>query len=135
MKEKISNKESAIARHREFLKPGQAIYTKVEHVSQSGMSRDVSVYIVQENKIINITYLIGEAMGLKRNRKTEGLRIVGCGFDAGFEIAYQIGRALWPEGFQCVGINCRSNDHFNGDRDYSPHLHKDSGYIFCHEKL
>jgi hypothetical protein len=35
---------------------------------------------------------------------------------------------LWPDGWTCIGEKCPSNDHFNGDRNYEPHLHKSGAY-------
>jgi len=36
--------------------------------------------------------------------------------------------ALFSGGFTCPGKDCPSNDHSNGDRDYTPHMHTDPGY-------
>ena len=41
--------------------------------------------------------------------------------DMGFHLVYSLSYALWPDGFGCVGAGCPSNDHSNGDRDYTPH--------------
>lgn len=45
-------------------------------------------------------------------------------------------------GFECIGQNedrsksCPSNDHVNGDRNYSPdHIHSDGGYALRHRWL
>jgi hypothetical protein len=41
--------------------------------------------------------------------------------DMGFHLVYTLSYALYPQGFGCVGERCPSNDHSNGDRDYTPH--------------
>ena len=60
----------------------------------------------------------------------DGIKISGCGMDMGFEIVYQIGRALWPDGVPCIGEGCHSNDHSNErERNYTVgRMHGDSGY-------
>ena len=63
----------------------------------------------------------------------------GCGMDMGFELVYNLGYALWPNGYTCTGDSkefgkrCRSNEHSNGDRNYQPHHHTDGGYAFRQE--
>lgn len=39
----------------------------------------------------------------------------------GFHVVYGLARTLWPDGYGCIGEHCPSNDHSNGDRDYTPH--------------
>lgn len=58
----------------------------------------------------------------------DATRNAGCGMDVGFSLVYNLGWVLFPNGFECVGERCPSNDHSNGDRDYSPHHHSDGGY-------
>jgi hypothetical protein len=64
----------------------------------------------------------------------EALKISGCGMDVGFEAIYDLGRALYPDGFRCSGNNCVSNDHMNGDpKGYTQdetHIHSNGGYAF-----
>src|SRR5712692_6873174 len=58
----------------------------------------------------------------------EGIKVSGAGMDMGFHLVYSLSYDLYPDGFECIGERCPSNDHSNGDRDYSPHHHKDGGY-------
>ena len=122
-----------VAMLRDMLPPGSTVYTRIEHVSRSGMSRDVRVYIVDAGDIRNVTGLVASALDMPR-RDRHGdwvLRIGGCGFDAGFHVVYELASMLYPDGFGCVGkpangadgrcLWCPSNDHANGDRDYTPH--------------
>lgn len=37
--------------------------------------------------------------------------------------------------FECIGHGCPSNDHCNGDRDYTPHHHNSGGYALKHRWL
>ena len=63
-----------------------------------------------------------KALGYTMDRDREGLRVSGCGMDMGFHVVYSLSRVLYPDGFECIGEGCPSNDHSNGDRDYTPHL-------------
>ena len=50
----------------------------------------------------------------------------------GFAVIYELSQALFPKGFECIGEKCPSNDHSNGDRDYTPHHHNSGGYALKH---
>jgi hypothetical protein len=120
---------------REYLKPGTKVYTSLKHVSRSGMMRHISVFISQDEHIRDITRNVAKVLNEKR-ADDGGIKVSGCGSDMGFELIYNLGYALYPKGFNCAGKKCNSNDHFNGDRDYSPSkVHKDGGYALKQEWL
>ncbi len=131
----ITRKQEAIEHLNANIKPGDKLFTQIRHVSASGMSRDVSVYQVRDGEPINISGTVAEVIGGKFNRDYCAIRVGGCGFDAGFEVVYQLSYALHGKGFECIGQNCPSNDHSNGDRDYTPHMHKEGGYSLRHNRL
>ena len=127
---------------RAMLSPGTTVYTSLDHVSRSGMSRRISAYIVEDGAISDITWLVSRA-GIAKRHRDGGLVMGGCGMDMGFALVYSMGRALYPNGFPCTGSNgwtatgrkaknprCMSNDHSNGDRIYRKgRKHKgDGGY-------
>lgn len=125
----------AISRLQDELKPGDTLYTKVEHVSRSGMMRVISVYVIGEDREPwDISWLVARAIGLKVHQRYGGVTVGGCGMDMGFAVVYNLSRTLFPTGFECIGEgetwgkNCPSNDHSNGDRDYTPHHHDSGGY-------
>lgn len=107
-----------------LLKPGDTICCVLRHVSSSGMSRRIDFYVTKNNELVYLSGYIGSLLGYRRGAK-DGLVVSGCGMDMGFEVVYNLGRALWPGGFVCIGDNCRSNDHSNGDRNRKPHQHSD----------
>ena len=113
------------------LKPGDTLHTILRHVSPSGMSRRVSVVKATADGVEDITYLVARILGYRRNEHDGGLVVSGCGMDMGFEVVYNLGRDIYPDGVPCIGQGCNSNDHNNGDRDYTTgRVHKDGGYAY-----
>lgn len=110
-----SERDQAIAELRETLKPGTTVYTILRHVSRSGMSRDIDVYVMQDGEPQRITWLAAKAADLTYSRKAEAIKIGGCGQDMGFVIVYDLSRSLYDHGhtFACIGKGCPSSDHSN----------------------
>lgn len=118
---------------REILPPGTEITCVLRHVSRSGMLRIIDpVVITPAGRHIHIGYSLAPITGHTYDHKREGVRCHGAGMDMGMDLAYTIGRALYPEGFTCTGNKCPSNDHSNGDRIYAAHHHADGGYCLPH---
>lgn len=144
-KDKVERQE-AIERLREEIKPGDKIYTILRHRSRSGMQRSISlIQIDAQGTTREWDYLAARAMGDRIDNVNGGIKVGGCGMDMGFHLVYNLGRTLFPEGFGCVGAGegeegnqrgrCRSNDHSNGDRDYTPHGHRGPRYDGSKESL
>lgn len=132
---KISAKDKAEALEtlRKHLRPGVTVYTILRHRARSGMMRVVDVYAIDGGEPLRLSWSAAVATGYTYSRKHEGVAVQGCGMDVGFEVVYALGRALFPDGVPCIGPDCRSNDHSNGDRDYTPgKIHGDGGYAFNH---
>lgn len=128
------------AKLRGWLKPGDTVYTVLDHVSASGMSRDIRLIIIKTDDkgqpyTLHPNYATQVLTGYPRAKRGDGLRIGGCGSDMGFELVYNLSAALFPDGFECIGENCPSNDHVNGDRCRTPHWHKSGGYALKHRWL
>lgn len=87
---------------RELLKPGDTLYTVLRSRAASGMSRCIDVYVIRENEPLRITFQIAMAVDYVYDRNKEALRVSGCGMDAGFEVVYNLGRVLFPQGFAVV---------------------------------
>ena len=136
MKKQDQERQDAINTLRKIVKPGDTVYTALRSVAKSGMSRTLDVYVIVDGEPRWITGLVGKAIGTPQSRKdwenSNGLRVHGCGMDAGFEVIYNLSYYLYPDGFTCVGERCPSNEHSNGDRDYTPHHHKEAGYALRH---
>jgi hypothetical protein len=118
MKTTKENKESA----RNYLIPlfeeDRMVYTKLDHVSSSGMTRHISVFVARDNQIINITWYVSQLVEMKRNDKDGGIIIGGCGMDMGFALIYDLSRILYPDGFKLKdGEHGRNGDTSSFDKD------------------
>lgn len=116
-----------------LLKPGDTVYTILRHVSSTGMNRVIDLVVFTPDGPRHIAWNAARLMGDTYDNRREGIKVSGCGMDLGFSLVYNLGRTLWPDGFTCVGeasreVRYHSNDHSNGDRDYTPHHHQDGGY-------
>lgn len=107
----------------ELVKPGDTIYTVLRHVSSSGMFRRIDLYVMRDNEPRFLSGYAATAMGYTRKREKEGIEISGCGMDMGFELVYNLGRTLWPEG----------TDKPHGTRNGEPD--SDGGYALKHRWL
>jgi hypothetical protein len=136
-----AERNEAINWFRAHTKPGDTIYTILESVSRSGMSRQIRVLVpfTRDGGSVDFfhpNHAAATILGCRQAKRGDGLVIGGCGMDMGFHVVYEIGSAVWPDGVPCVGVACRSNDHSNGDHDRTPHsdahphLHHDGGYTF-----
>lgn len=108
-----------IARLRETIKPEDKIYCLLRHRSRSGMVCDIAVKHTGPDGLSDITFNTSAALGW--SMQNNGVRVNGCGMDMGFHLVYTLSRVLFPKGFGCIGEKCPSNDHSNGDRDYTKH--------------
>lgn len=126
--DKATEREEAREHLRAMFPPGSTVRTILRHVTQSGMSRSISVVGIDGDGIDDVTWMVARAMDAKLDHKHGGIKRGGCGMDMGFDLVYSLSRNLYQDHFECVGERCPSNDHSNGDRDYSPHAHSDGGY-------
>ena len=82
------------------LRPGSKVYTCVKHVSASGMSRTIGLYVVSKGEVVGISHLVAKAVGYSLDRQRMGIKSHGCGMDMCFEAVYNLGRVLFPNGFK-----------------------------------
>lgn len=87
---------------RSMLKPGDTVYCMVRSVSSSGMSRTISLYIIENGKLRNIDGLVVDVLDY-RESKRGGFVVNGCGMDMCFGTVYNLGRYLFPDGFGIDG--------------------------------
>lgn len=68
-------------------------YTKVNHVSKSGMSRDIQIFLIVNNEPWNITPATALILGWPLNDR--GVRVSGAGMDMGFHLVYNLSASLF----------------------------------------
>lgn len=126
---KTDEKAEAVRELRKLLKPGTRVYTVLRHVSSSGMSRRIDLYVIRKNKPRYLSGYAGVALGMRRH-KYGGLVVSGCGMDMGFHIVYELSRTLFPKGFvpAKAGRNGRNGSDAN-------ELDRDGGYALNHSWL
>lgn len=113
-------RDDAIAQLKEWIKPGDTVYTILDHVSSSGMSRAIRVVIprikyaydtegvdplaVVQGQPAGVefshpNYAVGKALGLKhwkRNgQEQDALVLSGGGMDMGFHLVYELSATLY----------------------------------------
>jgi hypothetical protein len=120
--QKDAEREEAIAHLRTVLKPGDTIYTVLRKVSSSGMSRQIDVYVIKDNRPWFLTGWVSKACGYSRADQGHGpLRVGGCGMDMGFAVVYDLSRVVFRDGWKCIGEKrrCPANDHNNDYNAFS----------------
>ena len=131
---------------RDKLTPGRTVYTKITHVSRSGMSRSIECYLAQgRDNLTDITWEVARATNARLDPRHGGIVMGGCGMDMGYALVYNLGRTLYPNGVPCTrsrgydpdtyatlhdSPRCKSNDHVNDatvpySRDV---IHRNGGY-------
>ena len=106
------------------------IQCKLEHVSRSGMARDIRLYVILPGDehcapyLRSITYqaavLLGESI------RNDGVRVTGCGMDMGFHLVYNLSWKVFgkPDTWTPEDVE-----------KLTPRLHQNStdpGYILWH---
>lgn len=122
MKAKEKEAAEALERLREWVKPGDTIWCVLRSVSRSGMSRVIDFQKFEaDGRHLSLGWNIAKALDMGYDRSREGVKVTGCGMDMGWHVVSNLAYALYPKGFGCIGKDCPSNDHSNGDRDYTVH--------------
>lgn len=134
-KRKKAEQQEWAEKLRKILSPGDTIDCVLRHVSRSGMSRRIDLFARTPDGPMFISGMAAAAMGERWDRDKGGIVVGGCGMDMGFHLVYNLSYTLWPQGHECIGDKCPSNDHSNGDRIYTPHHHNDGGYCLRHNWL
>ncbi len=107
--EKKEQLEDGLRRLREMLKPGDTVYTILRHVSQSGMSRQISPVVIKDGIPDDISWEVAKLGIWKRKYPHDSLTVGGCGMDMGFHVVYEMSRVLFPDGFNFEGIGRNGN--------------------------
>ena len=122
--EKAKAKAEAIAQLRKWIKPGDTVYTIVDHVSRSGMSRDIRVVLLKGGEALHPNYSVSIALGYPRAARGDGMRVGGCGMDMGFHLVHSLGYALF--GLEASeGVGAKANKLRKAIYEaYTPYWHQ-----------
>lgn len=71
---------------------GATIYTIIRKVSSSGMSRNIDVYAIVNNRPVYLSGYIAKVLGWPMADK--GIRVSGCGMDMGFHLVSTTAQTL-----------------------------------------
>jgi len=86
---------------KEFInKSDGTIYTYVQYVNTMGTSRRVVVFVVNDGKIVNISYYVAKYLGLRYNRDWGAVVVSGCGEDVGFKVVHELSYSLFGDGYK-----------------------------------
>lgn len=69
------------------------VYGIVRHVSASGMSRDIDLYIIADNRPVYLTGYASTVLGYPMS-KNRGMKVCGCGMDMVFHCVSSIADAI-----------------------------------------
>lgn len=125
---KTLEQQEAIKELKKLLKAGDTVYTQLNHVSRSGMSRAISLKIIRQNKPRDITWLVSRAADYPIDPNHDGLKVGGGGMDMGFSVVYNLSAVMFPNGF----THNKNTHKRNGDT--SPR-DNDGGYALNQEWL
>lgn len=81
----------AIKRMRELLAGVDTVYGIVRKVSASGMSRNIDLYIIKDNRMVYLTGWASIVLGYKRMDR--GMVVRGCGMDMVFACVSSLAEA------------------------------------------
>jgi hypothetical protein len=92
-------RQDAIERLRAIFPEGSYVTTLVRHVSQSGMSRAISVFAVEAiddtPRIYEVSYLVARALDWNLHPSQAGVKVSGAGMDMAFHLVYSLSQALY----------------------------------------
>ena len=136
----------AITKLRGWIKPGDTVYTVLDHVARSGMTRHIRVLVPQRGRkrkgepdaFLHPNWAVGKALGMRHAKRNgyeqDALVVGGCGMDMGFHLVYSLSYALYGKGYKCLGKGkCPSSYHSNHrDRVRCEGVEVDGARRFCY---
>lgn len=99
---KEAERREAIVDIKRFVRPGDAIFCNLEHVSSTGMSRIVSFHVFRGprgNDHRDLTWLVHKILGYPHRKIARtggmGLYVEGGGMDMGWDVVDRLAKAVF----------------------------------------
>lgn len=90
-KKDLERNESIVSLDRDYgLKEIETVYVSLAHVSASGMTRSIKVFVVNDNKLFNVSWHVARALGWRFDDNRAAVVVRGCGMDMGFHLVDQL---------------------------------------------
>lgn len=80
------------------LKPGDIIYTILNHVSRSGMQREITLVHIVDNEPQYLSYQAAKVLDWPLGKESS-IKVRGAGMDMGFHTVYSLSQALFGDGY------------------------------------
>lgn len=97
-------RDEALAQLRNFAPEGSTVYTVLRHVSQSGMTRYISAFVIIDDEPVRLDYLLTQIVGWKPSNRQynrpDGVKVTGTGMDMGFHLVYTLAHAVYGDGYK-----------------------------------
>lgn len=93
MKKDTPKQKEARATLRKLCRPGTTIYTIIRHVSKSGMTRRIDLFVIRKNRPWRLSHYVADLEGYRVHRDG-GITVQGCGMDMGFHLVHNLSYAL-----------------------------------------
>jgi uncharacterized protein YhbP (UPF0306 family) len=76
-------------------------YTVIRGVSSSGMSRQISVKVIKEDKLYDISFSVAKVLDYPIVQKAyNAVKVNGCGMDMGFHIVSSLSSVLYGDDYK-----------------------------------
>lgn len=93
------DREESIALLRKQFPKGSTVWTILDHVSKSGMTRHIRVLALTADGPRYWSYGVARALGWPLARTGhDAVKVSGCGMDMGFHLAYTLAQTLYDDG-------------------------------------
>ena len=103
---KEQERQAMIEQLKLIMPEGSKVYTCLRSVSQSGMTRNISLIVFKKDPqgdyTLHPNYTASKLLGWKLTSKFghDAIRVSGCGMDMGFHLVYTLGQILYGDGYK-----------------------------------
>ena len=80
----------AQSRLNDLLDKKEEVFCIIRHVSQSGMTRHISFFIIKNQQPLFLDNLISDYLDYRPNKYYTGLVVNGCGMDMAFSVVHHL---------------------------------------------